>query len=105
TSGSDTIQYLYTNTGTASAPSLPEMGDPLANLWLLILRVGATPKLFICPSDPTNPQPADTQLQQATGPLSLVNFGTVQGALVNTCSYAVAYPWARTSDPPAYWWR
>ena len=90
----------------------PEMGDPLANLWLMVLDGRLQTKQFVCPSDPARPSPADVQYQRprysANG--CFLNFGAAQGkvttgaTMVYTCSYSVAYPWVPATGLPALWW-
>jgi prepilin-type N-terminal cleavage/methylation domain-containing protein len=104
----DPIAYSYKDIG-----GYAEMGDPMANLWLLVMDKRLTSKIFICPSDPLTPLAADTRYTTPafTSTGSFLNFGSAQGnvnvgpSIVTTYSYAFAYPWASASDPPAPWWR
>ena len=85
----------------------PEAGDPMANLWLLVLSKLSVPKQFICPSDPRAPKVADTRgdLPAYSAPGWTLNFGVYQGISSETFSYAFAYPWIGPLQPPAAWWR
>ena len=97
---------------TSSGGWYPQMGEPIANLWLLVLRGNVVPKQFICPSDPTIPR------------VSVVSFGPPQNANVvyndnfgaggtdalvgnfeNTFSYSFAYPWYADLTDPGKWWK
>lgn len=100
----DPIADLYT------LPTFfPEGGDPLANMWLLVLTKRVTPQTFLCPSDPRMPVPADTvagpPVQAFTG--KFLNFGSYNGLAgsAETDSYAFAYPWSAPLAPPVPWWR
>jgi len=101
----DPIQALYT---PLAGNNFHESGDPLANMWLLILTNRATPATFICPSDPRRPVPADTAIGPPIQPMpgKFLNFGAHNGlaGTAETDSYAFAYPWTAPLAPPVTWW-
>jgi len=97
----DPIYYMFTQT--------PKQGDPMINLWTLVLNGTVAPKQFLCQSDPRNPVVA-RQFNGASG-FRHLNFGVagedeygdpVRGP---TFSYAFAYPWSSPTTWVAPWWR
>jgi len=102
----DPVTALYK---PVAGNTFQESGDPLANMWLLILTKRATPATFICPSDPRQPVPADTivgpPVQMVPG--KFLNFGAHNGIAgsAETESYGFAYPWTAPLAPPVVWWR
>jgi len=101
----DPITAMYTPTGGGT---YREAGDPLANMWLLVVTKRATPALFICPSDPRNPVPADITIgPPVASPSHMLNFGTYLGLAgsAETDSYAFAYPWIAILGPATPWWK
>ena len=90
-----------------------EMGDPMANLWLMVLDGRLQTTQFVCPSDPAGPLPADVKRQMPRYSTNgfFLNFGAAGGTvtagttMVYTYSYSVAYPWITAAGPPALWWR
>jgi prepilin-type N-terminal cleavage/methylation domain-containing protein/prepilin-type processing-associated H-X9-DG protein len=104
----DPITFSYTNTGALGTAVYPEMGQPMANLWMLMLwdnRI--SPKIFVCPSDPSSPVPSSLTYQLTSGQVTYLNFGMVGGSRnVLTFSYAFLYPWAGPNNPvPVAGWR
>jgi type II secretory pathway pseudopilin PulG len=106
----DPIAYSYTDLGGGF---YAHMGDPMANLWLMVMERRVTPVTFICPSDPLWPVPADTAYRPpafSTGGVFL-NFGAAGGKVtagsivVPTFSYSVSYPWVIASNIPVTRWR
>ena len=102
------IAMDYTDISGGGLPYYCNQGDPMGNLWLLVMTGAVQTKSFICPSDPTSPMAADsTYAPPVFGTRGWFdNFGVAQqnyGA--NTFSYAWAYPWYADSAPPAVWWR
>ncbi len=108
----DPIAFTYTDSGGGI---YPQMGDPMANMWIMVLDRRLSSNVFVCPSDPLSPIPAETRYTPSaystsdTG--SFLNFGAAGGkvnsgmSVVTTYSYSFAYPWISGSDPPAPWWR
>jgi len=84
----------------------PQQGDPMANLWLLMLKGLTAPKQFICPSDPRQPVIANYASPYGQGVTYWDNFGTVDGNPQggNTFSYSWSYPWASDGQSPGPWW-
>ena len=85
-----------------------QQGDVPGNMWLLVLKGMVQPKSFLCASDPTHPVPADLKCAPPTWAFSgyMQNFGVANGKeLVNTFSYAWAYPWYADGKREARWWR
>jgi prepilin-type N-terminal cleavage/methylation domain-containing protein/prepilin-type processing-associated H-X9-DG protein len=97
----DPFEYLFIQN--------PKPGDPMINLWILVLNGTVAPKQFICASDPRNPAVA-RQFNSASG-FRYLNFGVVgddeYGDPVRgpTFSYAFAYPWSAPAPVVAPWWR
>jgi prepilin-type N-terminal cleavage/methylation domain-containing protein/prepilin-type processing-associated H-X9-DG protein len=104
-------------TGSTAGIQTQDEGDPLACLWLLVLQNYATPKSFICPSDPiaTTPSLEYSQTAATNGGTSVQpNFGVMtDGSQPNTTgqgeSYSINYPWQYQSggSTPANaggWW-
>jgi len=60
-------------------PTPKDVPSPTADLWILILANSATPKLFVCPSTPDEPDPAQD-------PLAFYDF-----AAAKNLSYAYQY--------------
>jgi prepilin-type N-terminal cleavage/methylation domain-containing protein/prepilin-type processing-associated H-X9-DG protein len=107
-SGKDPIMDAYTNNGTPSVPSYRSMGEPMANLWLLVLLSMAKPEQFLCPSDTLSPVAADLNTPPGFAVKGVfVNFGTVHGIPGGgpTYSYAFAYPWIGATNLLPDWWR
>jgi prepilin-type N-terminal cleavage/methylation domain-containing protein len=81
-----------------------QLGDPMANMWLLVLKGNLGPKQFICKSDPAAPTPAD---QVDSSGNFYDDFGEV-GGVKNTTngnqSYSFAYMWTNTTGA-GNWWR
>jgi len=76
-------------------------GDPMASLWILVLKGNASSKQFICRSDPAAPLIAD--LTDTTGNY-YYSFGTSNGSPAANCtSYSMAYPWVGPGVVGAYW--
>jgi prepilin-type N-terminal cleavage/methylation domain-containing protein len=88
----------YYNSANAQA------GDPMANLWILVLKGNLGPKQFICKSDPAGPTPAD---QTDSSGNFYDDFGEVGGAINTTIgnqSYSFAFMWTNTTGA-GNWWR
>jgi prepilin-type N-terminal cleavage/methylation domain-containing protein len=105
--GFDPIAELYRQVGVSS-PTYRQMGQPMANLWLLILQGLVTPKHFICLSDPVSPQPAQVRTNHAAFDGTYLTFGTLNDnpGTATTFSYAFAYPFMPGDNPhPPWWWR
>jgi prepilin-type N-terminal cleavage/methylation domain-containing protein/prepilin-type processing-associated H-X9-DG protein len=104
------IAYSYKDQGGGF---YAHMGDPMANLWIMVLEKRLRSNMFLCPSDPLSPMPA--QVEYRDPPFTkngvFLNFGASEDrvnlapTVVTTYSYAVAYPWINASAPPAAWWR
>jgi prepilin-type N-terminal cleavage/methylation domain-containing protein/prepilin-type processing-associated H-X9-DG protein len=86
-----------------------KFGEPMINLWILVLQQSLLPKQFICKSDPRAPVPA-RQINASSG-FHYLNFGIVseddygdpvRGA---TFSYAFAYPWSGPTSSVPPWWK
>jgi len=109
----DTVDEAIRNDfDTSSGGWFPQMGDPAANLWLLVLRGNVGPKQFICPSDSTIPRVSVVSFGPPLSPNVVYNdnFGAADaGALVgnyaNTLSYSFAYPWYAELTDPGKWWK
>jgi len=104
----DGIADLFTDNGVPGFPYYSQMGDPMANLWLLVLREHVTPKQFICPADPTSPKQAAQSYAspEFAGTGYFQNFGAVgTEASANTNSYSFAYPWHAAATTPGVWWK
>jgi hypothetical protein len=79
-----------------------QAGDPLACLWMLVLKGNVGPKQFRCHSDPSIPTPSD---QTDSSGNFYDNFGAVGAS--NCISYSFAYPWTRKPDGTTVvgkWW-
>jgi prepilin-type N-terminal cleavage/methylation domain-containing protein len=91
----------YYNSANAQA------GDPMANLWILVLKGNVGPKQFICKSDPSAPSPSD---QTDNSGNFYDDFGEVSGAKANTGalignqSFSFTYMWTATTGAGG-WWR
>jgi prepilin-type N-terminal cleavage/methylation domain-containing protein/prepilin-type processing-associated H-X9-DG protein len=110
TSPEDTIAWDFTEMGGTppADPHYAEQGQAEANIWLLVLRGLAQPNQFLCPSDPHNPQVAESKGNSGDFDIAWWDdFGTIDGAsgYDNTCSYSFAYPWMADQTPPAPWWK
>ncbi len=108
TGADNDIYALLAQDYVQSSSNLEEQGDPMANLWLLVIKGLIIPKQFICPADPYQPAPADfvesPPIFTSSGHLD--NFGTVAGAwyTTHTFSYSFAYPWFTDNAGPGPWW-
>jgi prepilin-type N-terminal cleavage/methylation domain-containing protein len=88
----------YYNSANAQA------GDPMANLWILVLKGNVGPKQFICKSDPAAPTPSD---QTDNSGNFYDDFGEIAGAVNTTIgnqSFSFAYMWTATTGA-GNWWR
>jgi prepilin-type processing-associated H-X9-DG protein len=86
-----------------AASPYPQAGDPMACLWMLVLKGNVGPKQFICKSDPAAPTSSDQT--DASGNF-YDNFGA--GPDPNCISYSFAYPWTRDGSGTTVvgnWWR
>ena len=117
TAGSIVDQWYGVTSGGATTPSGTSLGNPLACMWLLVLQNYATPKSFICPSDPIATTPSLQYSNTAVaggGTAAQPNFGVMtDGSAPNTNgqgeSYSINYPWqynTSTSTPAnaGGWW-
>ncbi len=101
TSSDLAIGLYYTNT-----PASSNVGNIMANLWILVLKSYTAPKEYICKSDPfASASPA--QLSNTNG-----NFWTNFNANGSTgsnadlsYSYSFAYPWTVPGGTIGGWWR
>jgi len=76
-------------------------GDPMASLWILVLKGNLSPKQFICKSDPSSPSISD---QTDTTGNYYYTFGTIGSTASQNCvSYSVAYPWSGSATVGAFW--
>jgi hypothetical protein len=90
TTSADKVIDTYYNTSTKY-----QNGNPLANLWILVLRNATSPKQFICKSDPVPTNTAN--LQTAANYYINFNGGTSGTSTADYAySYSVAYPWTGT---------
>ncbi|MGC8560056.1 MAG: type II secretion system protein [Phycisphaerae bacterium] len=103
--------------GSTSVP-VQDLGSPTACMWLMVLMNYATPKSFICPSDPIATTPSQQYVTSgSTATAYQPNFGVMSGtvgadAATNTTgqglSYSINYPWElSSSNVPANagpWW-
>lgn len=105
----DAIRFEFQELLPDSAGMYVAQGDALANFWLLNLYRLTNPKNFVCPSDPSGPQPALLQYYDPTGKhlQTCLGFGIIAKGkgYKNTNSYGFPYPWYQTGSPPVNWWR
>lgn len=89
--------------------AVPKYGDPMTNLWVLVLNNLATPGQFICKSDPRAPVPAERHYDASFSPPggTYTDFGTINDVLGggDTFSYSFPYPWSSTSSTVPLWWK
>jgi prepilin-type N-terminal cleavage/methylation domain-containing protein len=89
--------------GSGNSPTIDDLGSPTACMWLMVLMNYATPKSFICPSDPIATTPSQQYVTSgSTAAAYQPNFGVMSGtvgagATTNTSgqglSYSINYPW------------
>jgi prepilin-type N-terminal cleavage/methylation domain-containing protein len=106
-----TVPTSTTGTGNAQQTlnsyynsAAAQQGDPMANLWLLVLKGNVGPKQFICKSDPAAPTPSD---QTDNSGNFYDNFGVVSGVKntsIGNVSYSFSYMWTNTTGAGG-WWR
>lgn len=89
-------------------------GNPLNNMWLLVMTGYCQSKSFICQSDPDSPRPAELDVSFISDPpITACSFGNLNVAGTKTrnytCSYAFAYPWNSNTTENDHrsltWWR
>jgi len=86
-------------------PTPRQVGNPLACLWMLVLKESVSSRQFVCKSDPAAPWPAD-QIDSTGNYYD--NFGLATGNPSITLSYSFAYPWTGTYGSAGMvgpWWR
>jgi len=96
----NTQQVINNYYGTSAV----QTGDPMANLWILVLKGNVGPKQFICKSDPAAPSASD---QTDNSGNFYDNFGEVSGVKNTTIgnqSYSFTYMWTATMGAGG-WWR
>ena len=102
--------------GSGKSPHGSDLGNPLACMWLLVLSGEDSPKIFLCPGDPTAVQPSleySTTANTGNTAAYQANFGVLaDGHAPNLTgrgeSYSIAYPWLPSVDgkiaQPGPWW-
>ena len=100
--GSVVNDWFDGGTGGA-APSGADLGSPTGCMWLIVLQNYATPKSFICPSDPIATTPSQQYYTGGTNATAYQpNFGVMSGngaagsatnANGQGLSYSINYPW------------
>jgi len=83
-------------------------GEPMVNLWLLVVSNALQPKQFLCRDDPRNPHAAWTAIRQDAGTVeNILNFGASNALLEagDTFSYAFPYPWISNNSTVPLWWK
>jgi prepilin-type N-terminal cleavage/methylation domain-containing protein len=92
TSADAVIGLMYTTSATAV------QSDPMACLWVCVLKGTVSPKSFICKSDPASPQAAN--IADTAGSFYYDFEPTWKGA---PCfSFGFAYPWAGSATTATY---
>jgi len=89
---------------------VPKYGDPMTNLWILVLLKSVTPQQFICKSDPAEPQPAEltyAPVDKISPGGTYTDFGTINDVpgAGETFSYAFPYPWSGVNSGVPGWWK
>ncbi len=90
---------------------------PLADMWILVLQGYATPKTFVCPSDPLAQGPSLEYVTLNNQATYVENFGNMNPTATPSgwtqsmtgagVSYSIAYPWAGgvvCNQPPSLWY-
>jgi prepilin-type N-terminal cleavage/methylation domain-containing protein len=95
-------QVINNYYGTVNA----QLGDPMANLWILVLKGNVGPKQFICKSDPAAPTPSDQTDNSGNFYDNFGDVGTAHNSTIGNQSYSFAYMWTGTTPVGAGgWWR